>query len=101
MARGVGFAGVIAAAALACSACVTSQGQVSDATDIGPDLVGQTVEVAATWSGAEQKNFQAVLDAFHARTGATVKYTSGGNDLAVLLNSRLAGGAPPDVALIP
>ena len=34
MARGLGFAGVIAAAALACSACVTSQGQVSDATDI-------------------------------------------------------------------
>ena len=35
------------------------------------------------------------------RTHATVKYTSGGNDLPVLLNSRLAGGAPPDVAFIP
>jgi ABC-type glycerol-3-phosphate transport system substrate-binding protein len=68
---------------------------------VGHDLVGQTVEVAATWSGTEQRNFQAVLDAFHLRTGATVRYTSGGNDLAVLLNSRLAGGAPPDVALIP
>jgi ABC-type glycerol-3-phosphate transport system substrate-binding protein len=67
----------------------------------GHDLVGQTVEVAATWSGTEQRNFQAVLDAFHVRTGATVRYTSGGNDLALLLNSRLAGGAPPDVALIP
>ncbi len=67
----------------------------------GHDLLGQTVEVAATWSGAEQQNFQAVLDAFHAHTGATVRYTSGGNDLAVLLNSRLAGGSPPDVALIP
>jgi alpha-glucoside transport system substrate-binding protein len=29
-----------------------------------------------------------------------VKYTSGGNDLPVLLNSRIAGGQPPDVALI-
>jgi ABC-type glycerol-3-phosphate transport system substrate-binding protein len=68
---------------------------------VGHELAGQTVEVAATWSGTEERNFQAVLDAFHSRTGATVRYTSGGNDLAVLLNSRLAGGAPPDVALIP
>jgi ABC-type glycerol-3-phosphate transport system substrate-binding protein len=30
-----------------------------------------------------------------------VNYTSGGNDLAVMLNSRLAGGKPPDVAFIP
>ena len=64
------------------------------------DLSGQTVEVAAVWSGVEQANFQAVLDAFATKTGATVKYTSGGNDLPVLLNSRLAGGAPPDVALL-
>ncbi|MEO3744019.1 extracellular solute-binding protein [Plantactinospora sp. B5E13] len=63
-------------------------------------LSGQTVEVAATWSGTEQANFQAVLDAFAKKTGATVKYTSGGDDMAALINSRLAGGAPPDVALI-
>ncbi|MFI2651068.1 ABC transporter substrate-binding protein [Micromonospora fulviviridis] len=63
-------------------------------------LAGRTVEVAATWSGTEQANFQAVLDAFAGKTGATVKYTSGGNDLPVLLNSRIAGGSPPDVALI-
>jgi ABC-type glycerol-3-phosphate transport system substrate-binding protein len=67
----------------------------------GPDLRGATVEVAATWSGVEQQHFQAVLDEFARRTGATVRYTSGGNDLPVLLNSRLAGGSPPDVALVP
>jgi alpha-glucoside transport system substrate-binding protein len=67
----------------------------------GVDLTGQTVEVAATWSGVEQENFQAVLDEFKKRTKAEVKYTSGGNDLPVLLNSRIAGGQPPDVALIP
>ena len=65
------------------------------------DLTGRTVEVAATWSGTEQKNFEAVLNEFARRTNATVKFTSGGNDLPVLLNSRLAGGAPPDVAFIP
>jgi ABC-type glycerol-3-phosphate transport system substrate-binding protein len=63
-------------------------------------LAGQTVEVAAIWTGAEQANFRAVLDAFEERTGATVHYTSGGDDLPALLNSRLAGGAPPDVALV-
>ncbi|MFI2710508.1 hypothetical protein ACH495_10320 [Micromonospora sp. NPDC018662] len=57
-----------------------------------PDLAGTTVEVAATWSGTERENFQAVLDAFAARTGATVRYTAGGNDLPVLLNSRIASG---------
>src|SRR5262249_60329917 len=63
-------------------------------------LAGEPVAVAATWTGTEQANFKAVLDAFARKTGATVKYTSGGDDLPVLLGSRLAGGAPPDVALI-
>jgi spermidine/putrescine-binding protein len=66
----------------------------------GKPLAGQTIEVAAVWSGVEQANFQAVLTAFSAKTGASVKYTSGGNELVALINSRLAGGAPPDVALI-
>jgi spermidine/putrescine-binding protein len=65
------------------------------------DLSGRTVEVAGPWSGTEQENFKAVLDEFSRRTHAKVKYTSGGNDLAVMLNSRLAGGKPPDVAFIP
>jgi ABC-type glycerol-3-phosphate transport system substrate-binding protein len=65
------------------------------------NLSGRTVEVAATWSGTEEENFRAVLDEFTRRTNVKVRYTSGGNDLAVLLNSRLAGGAPPDVAFIP
>jgi ABC-type glycerol-3-phosphate transport system substrate-binding protein len=65
------------------------------------DLNGESVEVAATWTGTEQANFQAVLDAFTRKTGAKVTYTSGGDDLPVLLNSRFAGGSPPDVALLP
>jgi len=68
--------------------------------DSGANLSGQTLEVAATWSGVEQENFKAVLDAFAAKTKAKVNYTSGGNDLVNLVNSRLAGGQPPDVALI-
>jgi alpha-glucoside transport system substrate-binding protein len=89
----------VTAAVLALAAgCGSSQPSTSGGT--GTDLSGQTVEVAAVWSGAEQENFQAVLNEFAKRTHATVKYTSGGNDLPVLLNSRIAGGSPPDVALI-
>ena len=89
----------VAVAALALTACNSSS--PSSNPGGGKQYAGQTVEVAATWSGNEQANFQAVLSKFAADTGATVKYTSGGNDLAVLLNTRISGGAPPDVALIP
>ncbi|MFF3855671.1 ABC transporter substrate-binding protein [Micromonospora sp. NPDC002575] len=90
------------AVATAVLATAAGCGGDADPTSGAPDanLAGKTVEVAATWSGAEQANFQALLDVFAAKTGATVKYTSGGNDLPVLLNSRIAGGSPPDVALI-
>jgi ABC-type glycerol-3-phosphate transport system substrate-binding protein len=89
-------AGIVVA--LAATACGGDDEPSTPGT--GTDLSGQTLEVAAVWSGTEQKNFQAVLDAFTERTKATVKYTTGGNDLPVLLNSRIAGGSPPDVALI-
>src|SRR5262245_43604961 len=91
------LAGALASASLLTTACTGASGLGSNS---GKPLAGQTLEVAAVWSGVEQANFKAVLDAFSAKTGATVKYTSGGNDLATLINSRLAGGAPPDVALI-
>jgi alpha-glucoside transport system substrate-binding protein len=96
------LAGALAVTMLLSAGCVDS-GSGHDGGPGGPqaDLRGRTVEVAATWSGVEQKNFAAVLDEFARRTGATVKYTSGGNDLPILINSRLAGGAPPDVAFIP
>jgi len=66
-----------------------------------PDLTGQNVEVAAVWSATEQANFQKVLDAFADQTGATVTYTSTGNDIATVLGTRIQGGNPPDVALVP
>jgi alpha-glucoside transport system substrate-binding protein len=91
---------VLAAATLAVTAaCVSPALTTSNGSTV--DLTGKTVEVAATWSGTEQRNFEAVLNEFAKLTHATVKFTSGGNDLPVLLNSRLAGGAPPDVAFIP
>ncbi len=100
MARKAQLAAALAVVALAAAGCGSDNGTTPPSTTT-LDLTGQTVEVAATFTGIEQENFQAVLDEFARQTKATVKYTSGGNDLAVLLNSRIAGGAPPDVALIP
>jgi ABC-type glycerol-3-phosphate transport system substrate-binding protein len=65
------------------------------------DLSGQTVEVAASWTGSEQKSFQKVLDDFKAKTKATIKYTSFGDNLQAVLGPRITGGNPPDVAFLP
>jgi alpha-glucoside transport system substrate-binding protein len=86
-------------ASLVLGACTAVPEEPADPT-LG-DLRGRTVEVIGTWSGAEQENFDAVLNEFERRTHATVNYTSGGTDIAVLLGSRLAGGEPPHVAFIP
>ncbi|MDX6432972.1 MAG: alpha-glucoside transport system substrate-binding protein [Streptosporangiaceae bacterium] len=67
----------------------------------GGALKGVTLDVYAVWSGQEQANFQKVLDAFHAKTGATVRFTSTGDNLATVLGSKIAGGQAPDVAMIP
>ena len=90
---------IVAATVLAASAC--GAGSAAPTGRVGADLSGQSLEVIGEWTGVEQANFQKVLAAFAAKTHAKVNYTSGGNNVNVLLNSRLTGGAPPDVALIP
>jgi alpha-glucoside transport system substrate-binding protein len=65
-----------------------------------PDLSGKSIQVLAEWSGDEQKNFQKVLDAFTAKTHATVTYQGAGDQTVTVLRSKLAGGGAPDVALI-
>ncbi|MBA3691567.1 MAG: carbohydrate ABC transporter substrate-binding protein [Actinobacteria bacterium] len=67
----------------------------------GPDLSGQTIEVAATWTGAEQKSFEEVLALFEEQTGATVRFLSAGDDIAAFLGPKIEGGQPPDVAILP
>jgi ABC-type glycerol-3-phosphate transport system substrate-binding protein len=99
MPRSARAAAIAVVASLVLGACTLPTGDPAD-PGLG-DLRGRTVDVIATWSGAEQDNFRAVLDEFERLTHATVNYTSGGNDIAVLLGSRLAGGEPPHIAFIP
>jgi alpha-glucoside transport system substrate-binding protein len=65
-----------------------------------PDLSGQHLTVLAEWSGAEQTDFQKVLDGFTAATHATVSYQGAGDNTVTVLQSKIAGGSPPDVALL-
>lgn len=62
---------------------------------------GATISVAAVWTGEEQKSFEAVLDAFTEKTGVRTTFKSTGDDIATYLGSQVAGGDPPDVAVLP
>jgi alpha-glucoside transport system substrate-binding protein len=91
------FMAVAAAVSLLAAACGDG-GEEGEATG---DLEGQTVEVAAVWSGSEQERFQMILDAFAEETGAETKFTSTGDDIAAVLGPRVEAGDPPDVAMLP
>jgi len=85
--------------AVTCSAIVAcSAGRPSSAA---PGLRGQRLEVAAVWSGVEQRHFELVLREFIRQTGVSVTYTSAGYGVPAFLAARLAEGRPPDVAFLP
>lgn len=86
--------------ALALAGC-SSGGASPTNSAAGGDLVGVTLNVASDWSGAEQKNFETVLAQFSKNTGAKVNYQSYGSDVATTLDTKISGGNPPDVAIVP
>ncbi|MER5890968.1 carbohydrate ABC transporter substrate-binding protein [Streptomyces sp. NPDC001941] len=65
-----------------------------------PKLDGQKLQVVAVWTGPEQEAFTKVLKEFEKRTGATVTYTPTQDAMLNYLGTKIAGGAPPDVALL-
>lgn len=65
-----------------------------------PKLNGQKLKVTAVWTGVEQKSFTKVLDEFAKRTGAEVAYVPSGDDMSAFIGSKVAGGDPPDVAML-
>ncbi len=72
----------------------------------GEDDAAQTessgsISVAAVWTGTEQENFEAVLDAFSEESGVDVTYKSTGDDVGAHLGTQIEGGNPPDVAMLP
>src|SRR5207248_11388346 len=91
---------VVALAALLAATACTQQpsGQPSSS---GSPAAGSTINVMSLWGGSEQDSFQKVLDAFKAKTGVTAAYESVRQDYATTLQTRIASGKPPDVAIIP
>ncbi|MEV6717823.1 extracellular solute-binding protein [Lentzea sp. NPDC051208] len=85
-------------ALLALTAAACSGGAAGTGTT--EDLKGQTVEVVGPWTGDEQKSFEQVLKVFTDKTGAEVKYTPAGDELPTVVQTRISGGTPPNVALI-
>ncbi|MFE9772854.1 ABC transporter substrate-binding protein [Streptomyces sp. NPDC005931] len=76
-------------------------GNQTGATVTLPKLNGESLEVAAVWTGVEQANFKKVLAEFEKRTGAKVTFVPAQDPIINFLGSKIAGGAPPDVALLP
>ena len=71
--------------------------QTSIVTEI---LDREPITVMASWGGDEQSGFLQVLNAFTAATGLPWVY-EGQRDLVTVLQTRIAGGNAPDLAMIP
>ncbi len=87
-------------AALAFVAAGCGGGDDGGTAEGSEDVTG-SISTMATWGGDEQADFQAVIDGFkELYPNVTVKYTSGGDNLAPLLSTAVEGGNPPDIACI-
>jgi alpha-glucoside transport system substrate-binding protein len=94
----VAMAAVLAVAG--CGSSTPAASSSSASTGGLPDLSGQKMEVVGAWAATEQAAFEAVIKNFTDKTHAQVTYTSGGENTPVLIQSRMAGGSPPDLAAI-
>ncbi|ONI84759.1 hypothetical protein ALI22I_30120 [Saccharothrix sp. ALI-22-I] len=59
-----------------------------------------TVSILASWTGAEQTSFEAVLAAFEAKENIEVDY-NGTRAVGQVLRSEVQQGTPPDLAVLP
>ncbi|HEY1573222.1 MAG TPA: extracellular solute-binding protein [Pseudonocardiaceae bacterium] len=99
--KGLGIAAAAGVIALSLAGCGSgSSSPSSSAPTANQDLKGQTIQVAGVWSGDEQKDFEQVLRVFEQQTGAKVQFTSDGDNLPTVLQTKIAGRNPPDVAML-
>jgi ABC-type glycerol-3-phosphate transport system substrate-binding protein len=75
----------------------TAEAPTTVATTAGE---AEPITVMASWGGDEQAGFTEVLNAFTEATGIPVTYESE-RDVPTVLPTRVAGGNPPDVAMVP
>ncbi|MGK2851771.1 MAG: ABC transporter substrate-binding protein [Candidatus Limnocylindrales bacterium] len=115
MTRSLRISALLLAAAMATTACGSSGGPsasagatappasepATSADPSAPPAAGGSITVTSLWGGSEQENFEKVLTAFTAASGIEVKYESVRDNYATALQTRISGGNPPDVAIIP
>lgn len=98
--RWLAFALVVGAFAFVAAGC-GGDDDGGGGTAEGSEDVSGDISVMAIWGGDEQESFQAVIDGFtELYPNVTVKYTSGGDNLAPLLSTAVEGGNPPDIAAV-
>src|SRR5438067_3090549 len=101
MSRSARVAIVAFVALLVATACSQTGTNTPSGSASTSSAAGSTINVMSLWGASEQDNFQKVLDAFKTKTGVTAKYESVRTDYATTLQTRISGGNPPDVAIIP
>jgi alpha-glucoside transport system substrate-binding protein len=94
-AMAIGLSASAAASVLAACGTPSTTGGASST----PATVS-SVDVLNVWSGEEQASFDAVVTPFESQSKITVKIEAT-RDLDAVLTSRLRGGNPPDIAVLP
>jgi len=98
-------AGETTTTAEAAEETTTSAAAAEETTTTSEAVEELSGEVEVVWvRGSDHPEGQAlleVLDAFTAATGVTVNYTGLGDDLPTIVSTRVEGGDPPDVAMLP
>ena len=96
--RWLAFALLVGALAFAAAGC---GGDDDGGGAEGSEDVSGTISIMATWGGAEQEAFEAVIAGFNELyPNVTVNYTSAGNNLGPQLSTAVSGGSPPDLAAV-
>lgn len=94
----VGLAGLLTlGTAVVSSASTTSAPTVK----LNPAHIGGSLSLWAEWTSTEQDDFEAVLAPFEAQTDVKVNYSGKGSNMDTAIDAAVAGGAPPQVALVP
>ena len=115
MNRSLRFLTLFMTSALVVAACGSGNGSTAPSTGASapPPASGEasapaasggaagSIVVTSLWGGSEQESFQKVLDAFDASGDCKATYESIRTDYATVLQTRITGGNPPDVSILP
>ena len=95
------FLGVAMVAILTLAACGNGDDPGASGAPAGLTEGDGTILVTSLWGGAEEAAFQEVIAAFEEASDVEVDYETNRTDYQSVLRTRLQGGNPFDVAIIP